>query len=139
MARATLTRAVEFSAGHIYRRPEWSDEENEARFGRCARRPGHGHNYRCEITVAGEVDPVTGMVMDLADLDEILTERIREPLDHAFLNDEPDFTGDRRIPTTENIARVIWLRLAPDLPDDTVLVKVRVREDRDLWAEYEGS
>lgn len=138
MARATLTRAVEFPAGHRYHRDEWSPEENRARFGKCARPPGHGHTYRCEVTVEGRVDPATGMVVDLGLLDRLLEREVLEPLDHAFLNDVPDFAGDLEIPTTENIARVVWRRLAGELPADCRLVRVRVAEDRDLWAEYAG-
>lgn len=138
MSRALLTRAVEFPAGHRYHRPEWSEEENRRRFGKCARSPGHGHNYRCEVTVEGPVDPETGMVMDLGELDAALAEEVTGPMDHAFLNDLPDFSGDRRVPTTENIARVVWERLAPRLPDGCRLARVRVREDRDLWSDYTG-
>lgn len=138
MSRASLTRVVEFSAGHLYRRPEWSEEENRARFGKCARPPGHGHDYRVEITVEGEIDPETGMVVELGGLDRLLEEEVVEPMDHAFLNDLPDFTGQREIPTTENIARVVWDRVAPRLPDGCRLDRVRVREGRDLWADYAG-
>lgn len=138
MSRASLTRALTFSAGHRYHRPEWSEDENRARFGKCAAGPGHGHNYRVEVRVEGEVDPATGMVVDLAELDQLLEEEVVEPMDHAFLNDLPDFRGDREIPTTENIARVIWDRLRPRLPGGCRLSRVRVREERDLWAEYVG-
>lgn len=138
MPRASLTRAVHFSAGHLYRRPEWDEEENRERFGECAREPGHGHNYRVEVRVTGEVDARTGMVVDLAELDGILRERVVDPFDHAFLNDLPDFEGDTLVPTTENIARAVWRRVAPRLPEGCSLDRVRVREDRDLWAEYGG-
>lgn len=138
MSRARLTRAVEFAAGHRYWRPDWTEEENLARFGKCAAAPGHGHGYRCEVTVEGEVDPETGMVVDLARLDTLLAEQVREPFDHAFLNDLPDFTGETLLPTTENIARVVWRRLAGSLPEGCRLIRVLVAEDRDLWAEYVG-
>lgn len=138
MSRASLTRAVEFPAGHRYWRPDWSEEENRARFGRCATAPGHGHTYRCEVTVEGEVDPDTGMVLDLGRLDALLAEQVVAPFDHAFLNDLPDFRDELRIPTTENIARAVWRRLAGALPDGCRLTRVRVAEDRDLWAEYGG-
>lgn len=138
MARAALTRAVHFSAGHRYHRAEWSEEENRRAFGECANAPGHGHNYRCEVTVEGPVDPGTGMVIDLGELDAVLAEEVTGPMDHAFLNDLPDFEGDREIPTTENLARVIWDRVAPRLPERCRLVRIRVREDRDLWSDYTG-
>lgn len=138
MARASLTRAVEFAAGHRYHRSEWSEAENRERFGKCAQGPGHGHNYRCEVTVEGTVDPATGMAVNLGELDAILGEEVVGPMDHAFLNDLPAFAGDREIPTTENIARVIWERVEPRLPEECRLVRVRVREDRDLWSDYTG-
>lgn len=138
MARASLTRAVHFAAGHRYHRPQWSEKENVARFGRCARAPGHGHNYRCEVTVEGEVDPETGMVVNLGALDDLLERTVVAPLDHAFLNDVLDFDGDLAVPTTENIARVVWARLEGRLPPSSRLVEVRVHEDRDLWSSYRG-
>lgn len=137
MSRASLTRAVEFPAGHRYHRPEWTEEENRRVFGKCAAPGGHGHSYRCEVTVEGPVDPETGMVMDLGRLDRILEDRILEPMDHAFLNDLPEFE-DGRVPTTENLARAVWKRVSPSLPDGCSLRRVRVREGRDLWSDYEG-
>jgi 6-pyruvoyltetrahydropterin/6-carboxytetrahydropterin synthase len=68
MIRTFLTRAVEFPAGHRYVRSDWTESENEARFGRCYRPPGHGHNYRVEVTVRGEPNPETGMIVDLGEL-----------------------------------------------------------------------
>lgn len=138
MSRASLTRAVEFSAGHRYHRPEWSEAENRDRFGELAEPPGHGHNYRVEVRVEGEIDPETGMVVDLTELDGILRRQVEERFDHAFLNDLSDFAGETSIPTTENVARVVWERVAPRLPEGARLERVRVREERDLWADYEG-
>ena len=137
MSSASLTRAVEFPAGHRYHRPEWDAARNEAAFGPCSRAPGHGHNYRVEVTVRGEIDPETGMVVDLAALDRLLRELVREPMDHAFLNDLPEFAAGV-IPTTENLARVVWKRLSPALPSSCTLTRVRVLEDRNLWADYDG-
>lgn len=135
MPRTTLTRAVEFPAGHRYYREEWDATQNEAVFGKCAGSPGHGHNYRIEVTVEGEIDPLTGMVIDLGSLDAALHQAIVQPMDHAFLNALPEFQ-DGLVPTTENIARVVWDRLEPRLTGGCQLVRVRVAEDRDLWAEY---
>jgi 6-pyruvoyltetrahydropterin/6-carboxytetrahydropterin synthase len=137
MSSANLTRAVEFPAGHRYYRPEWSSERNQAVFGPCARQGGHGHNYRVEVTVRGEIDSETGMTVDLAVLDGLLREHVLEPMDHTFLNELPEFAAGA-IPTTENLARLIWDRLSAALPDSCVLLRVRVREDRYLWADYEG-
>lgn len=138
MSRASLTRCVEFAAGHRYWRQEWSEEENRERFGPCAGAPGHGHNYRVEVTVEGEVDPRTGMVVDLGKLDDLLEDRVVGPMDHAFLNDLPDFEGEMLVPTTENIARAVWERLSGTLPGACDLVAVKVREERDLWSVYRG-
>ncbi len=136
MSRASLTRVVRFSAGHRYRRSEWSEEKNREVFGACVAR--HGHDYRCEVTVEGPVDPETGMVIDLGRLDRLLEEEVSGPMDHAFLNDLPEFADGGRIPTTEELARVVWSRLAPRLPDGCALARVRIREGPDLWSDYEG-
>jgi 6-pyruvoyltetrahydropterin/6-carboxytetrahydropterin synthase len=137
MSNANLTRAVEFPAGHRYHRPDWDAARNEAAFGICSRAPGHGHNYRVEVTVRGKIDPETGMIVDLAVLDRLLHELVREPFDHAFLNDQPEFAAGL-IPTTENLARVVWERVSPALPSACFLTRVRVLEDRSLWADYDG-
>lgn len=135
----TLTRAVRFAAAHRYEVAELPPEENERRFGKCYRPHGHGHNYRVEVTVGGPLDPVTGMVVDLAWLDRVLTEEVVEPLDHSFLNyDVPEIAG--RVPTTENVALVLWRRLSAriDDPGGRRLVRVRVHEDETLSAECDG-
>src|SRR6266536_134965 len=113
-ASMVITRKVEFSASHVCRDPRLSDEENRQIYGLAANPHGHGHNYVVEVSLAGEPDPVTGMVLDLKELKEILTRQIVEPYDHRFLNHEVA-PFDRVIPTTENIARDIWQRLEPQL------------------------
>ncbi len=140
MGIAHLTRVVAFSAAHRYYRPEWSPERNESVFGLCAREHGHGHSYRCRVTVSGPVDPQTGMLIDLAELDRILQEEVRDPLDHRHLNhDVPEFGYGRQIPTAEALAVYIWQRIAPRLPEPVRLERVRVEEDWDLFAEYRGN
>ncbi len=105
-----LTRKIEFSASHLYHNPAMSAEENRRVFGKCNNPHGHGHNYTLEVTVAGEPDPVTGMVLDLKALKDILEQEITQRMDHRFLNYEvAELKG--QIPTCENIARVIWNRL----------------------------
>lgn len=135
MGRARLTRAVEFPAGHRYALPDRSEEASRRRFGRSA--TPHGHRWRCEVTVEGEIDEETGMVVDLEALDRVLEKRVRDPMDHAFLNDLPEFE-DGGLPTTEALARAVWHRIRPELPRSCELVKVTVREDRDLWSEFRG-
>jgi len=133
-----ITRKIEFSASHICRSPHLSDEENRRIFGNAANAHGHGHNYVVEVSVDGQPDPVTGMVLDLKELKEILTREIVDPYDHRFLNFEvPPF--DREVPTTENIARDIWRRLEARLTDgQKKLHAVRVYETPDLYVDYFG-
>jgi len=106
-----LTRKCEFSASHYYHNPELTQEENHRVFGKCANLDGHGHNYTLEVTVKGNVDSTTGFVVDLKQLKDILNDEVVEAMDHRHLNKEvPEFAA--QIPTTENLAIVIWDRLA---------------------------
>lgn len=133
-----ITRKVEFSASHVCRNPQLSDEENQRVFGLAANLHGHGHNYVVEVSLRGDPDPVTGMVLDLKELKEILAREIVEPYDHRFLNYEVA-PFDREVPTTENIARDIWRRLEPRLSDERrQLHAVRVYETNDLYVDYFG-
>jgi 6-pyruvoyltetrahydropterin/6-carboxytetrahydropterin synthase len=135
-----LTRAVQFSASHRYHRPDWSDEENEQRFGRCARPEGHGHNYRCEVTVMAPIDLETGMVIDLGDLDRVLESQVVSRFDHRNINvSVEEFRAGAAIPTTENLAAFILARVSASLPAGVKVHRVRVREDRDLWSDVYGS
>jgi len=136
MTDIRLTRVVSFSAAHRYYRPEWSDARNREVFGACANEHGHGHNYECHVTIAGPLDDETGMVMNLRDLDRLLRETISDHLDHRFLNHVvPEFAPGRRIPTSEEIASYVWHRLGSRLPAGVTLVRVRIQEDRYLYAE----
>ena len=133
-----LTRKLEFSASHLYHNPAMSAEENRRVFGKCNNPHGHGHNYTLEVTVAGEPDPVTGMVFDIKRLKDILNAAVVRPMDHRFLNHEvPPF--DHIVPTTENIAVEIWKRLHSriDLPNAR-LKNVRLYETADLYVDYGG-
>jgi len=126
-----LTRAIEFSASLRYRRDHLSEEENRRRYG--PRASQHGHNYRLEVTVRGEPDPASGMVLDLKDLNDLLEREIMSRFDHRDLNhDTPYF--EERLPSPENLATVIAeiLReaLAPGLFD-----RIRLYQDRDLWVD----
>lgn len=131
-----LTRRAEFSASHFYWNERWSEEENRRVFGKCANRNGHGHNYTLEVTVAGEVDPVTGFVVDLKQLKEVMEREVLSAYDHHHLNLEvPEFRT--MMPTTENIAVAIWRRLEGKIPGSK-LQRVRVYEMPDLFADYLG-
>lgn len=133
-----LTRKAEFSASHVCANPQWNSERNRAVYGVNSNPNGHGHNYVLEVTVAGDPDPVTGMVFDLRELKQILNEQVIEPMDHRFLNREvPPF--DRIVPTTENLAIEIWKRLRPKIDRENVrLENVRVYETADLFVDYGG-
>lgn len=134
-----LERRYRFSASHLYRRPEWSEEENRVRFGKCANLPGHGHNYRLYVTVAGEPDPETGFILDLGALDALVTEQVVDRLDHQHLNAAiPEFAEGGRIPSSESLVTWIRERLQPTLPGGVALVKLRLEEDEDLAAEWLG-
>jgi 6-pyruvoyltetrahydropterin/6-carboxytetrahydropterin synthase len=128
-----LTRKIEFSASHCYHNPALSAEENRRIFGKCNNPYGHGHNYTLEVTIAGEPDPVTGMVLDLKDLRDILESEIMQRMDHRFLNHEvAELKG--QIPTCENVARVIWNLLESKIPKGR-LHRVRLYESADLFAD----
>ncbi|HEV2176400.1 MAG TPA: 6-carboxytetrahydropterin synthase [Terriglobia bacterium] len=131
-----ITRRAEFSASHYYHNSTLSEEENRRLFGKCANPHGHGHNYVLEVTVGGEMNPRTGMVLDLKDLKQLLEEEVMQVMDHKFLNKEvPVFATT--IPTTENIAVEVWKLLAPKLTFAR-LHRIRLYETPDLFVEYYG-
>jgi 6-pyruvoyltetrahydropterin/6-carboxytetrahydropterin synthase len=110
-------------------------------FGRCANRNGHGHNYTLEVTVAGEPDSVTGFVVDLKWLKDVMKQEVLAAYDHRHLNLEvPEFAGSKLIPTTENIAIAAWKRLEPSITaaGGARLTCVRIYETPEIFAEYRG-
>jgi len=132
-----LTRKAEFSASHYYWVEAWTTEENQRAFGKCSNRNGHGHNYTLEVTLAGEVDPVTGFVVDLKQLKDVLEQEVVAVYDHRHLNLEvPEFKT--AMPTTENIAVAVWRRLEGKIPGKARLYRVRVYEMPDLFADFYG-
>lgn len=131
--KCIINRRAEFSASHRYWLPELSDSENGDRFGLCTRFPGHGHNYVLYVSMAGELDNY-GMVLNLSDVKQVIKREVTSQLNFSYLNDVwSEF--QQTLPTTENIARVIWHRLAPHLP----LVRIQLFEHPELWADYEGN
>jgi len=127
-----LTRAIDFSTSLRYWNPELPESENRRLFG--ARSAQHGHNYRLEVTLRGEPDPATGMVIDLKDLQEVLDREIMARFDHKDLNrDTPYF--DKEPPTPENFVRVIQRLLAAALPPG-LLDRLRLQEDADTWVDW---
>lgn len=133
-----ITRKIEFSAAHVCRVPQLSEEENRRLFGPAANPNGHGHNFVLEVSVEGTPDPVTGMVLDLKELKDLLNREVVALYDHRFLNYEvPPF--DHVNPTAENITREIWRRLRPALDlHGRKLRQVRLYETADLWVDYAG-
>ncbi|MDB4891021.1 MAG: hypothetical protein JWL61_2876 [Gemmatimonadetes bacterium] len=133
-----LTRRVTFAAAHRYRISSWSDERNEATFGPCARPNFHGHSYVCDVTVTGDIDPVTGFLVDLPALDAALQTEVRERFDHSNINlDVPEFGEGGLMPTGENLARFIGERVQARLGNAILVTRVVVAEDPTLSATYE--
>jgi 6-pyruvoyltetrahydropterin/6-carboxytetrahydropterin synthase len=139
MASAFLTRRITFAAAHRYRRPDWSDAENARVFGLCARPNYHGHSYTCDVTVRGEIDPVTGMLVDLGALDRVLATEVRERFDHRNINlDVPEFADGKLVPTGENLARFIFERVQRGLAGAANVTEVSVAEDETMRCTYRG-
>ena len=108
----TLTRVYHFSAAHRLENRDLGPEENARLYGPCTR--PHGHNYYLEVTVAGTPDPVTGMLVDLAQLDRVVAREVLERVDHETLERVPELDGV--ITTGEGLARAFWRRIARVLP-----------------------
>jgi 6-pyruvoyltetrahydropterin/6-carboxytetrahydropterin synthase len=105
--RVAVIRREHFNAAHRLYKENWSDEQNSATFGKCSLPHYHGHNYELEIKLVGEIDPVTGFVMDLKQLSDLVNEKVLERFDHKNLNiDVPEFRNLN--PTAENIVVVIY-------------------------------
>ncbi|MCZ2201261.1 6-pyruvoyl tetrahydropterin synthase [Cylindrospermopsis raciborskii CENA303] len=127
-----INRRAQFSASHRYWLPELGEAQNVGKFGLCAKFPGHGHNYVLFISMSGELDEY-GMVLNLSDVKQVIKSEVTSELDFSYLNEVwEEFQAT--LPTTENIARVIWNRLTPHLP----LVRVQLFQHPQLWTEYEG-
>jgi len=134
-----ITRRVEFSASHRCAVEGWSEEENRRVFGEDANPYGHGHNYVLEVTIGGDVDSVTGMIIDLKEVKQILNEEVVEVMDHRYLNAEvPPF--DKQVPTSENVVREIWRRLQPRFASPQAhLHSIRLYETEQIYVDYAGS
>jgi 6-pyruvoyltetrahydropterin/6-carboxytetrahydropterin synthase len=134
--RITLTRKFEFSASHRYWKKDWSEEKNNEVFGPCTSPYGHGHNYDLYVTLTGPVDRNTGMIINLTQLKSIVNDILKD-FDHKFLNmDTPYF--QERIPTTENIAAVLFNLIDGKLSTNTGQVKlsrIRLYEMQNLYAD----
>ena len=109
--KLSLARRYRFSASHRLHSPKFSEDENRRLYGKCSSPLGHGHNYVVEVALTGPVDPATGMIANLADLDPFVDREVVEAFDHKYLNEEiPEFRDC--VPTTENLAREVYRRLS---------------------------
>jgi len=128
---ARITRRATFAAAHVLCRPDWDDDRNREVFGACVSE--HGHNYVLEVTVAGPLDPDTGMIINLKRLDAVIRSQFIDCVDHRHLNRDVTFLRDV-IPTAENVALAAWRVLEPVLlPIE--LVRIRVTESENNSAE----
>lgn len=132
-----ITRKVEFCASHRLHNPNFTNEKNDAVYGRCNNPSGHGHNYVLEVTVRGKVAPDTGMVMDLKELKKVLFEEIVDRVDHKNLNVDVDFMQGV-IPTAENIVVSFWQILEKRLAGRCELFEIRLWESDNNIAFYRG-
>jgi len=133
-----LTRRAEFSASHRCYNPDLTEEQNRDLYGEHAGGLGHGHNYIVEVTIEGDPDPVTGMVVDLKLLKDILEKEVLSVMDHRHLNYEVE-PFSTTTPTAENVARDVWRRLKGPLKfGNARLHSIRLFETEDLYVDYAG-
>lgn len=132
--KVAVYRKVTFNAAHRLYRKDWSDEQNKAVFGLCANENYHGHNYRLDVKVTGEINPETGYVIDLGYLRDLIQNEVHDRFDHRNLNlDCPEFKDLN--PTGENITVVIYNLLRPKL-DTKYDLQVRLYETERNYFEY---
>jgi len=136
MATVYLTRVEKFNAAHKLWVPEWSEDKNFEVFGKCANKNWHGHNYTLEVTVKGSPDPMTGFIIDVKELSQIIISEVVEHLDHRNLNLDVEFLKGI-MPTTENLVIKIWSRLEKKLVR-CQLHKIKLVETEKIYAEYYG-
>ncbi|HUJ13948.1 MAG TPA: 6-carboxytetrahydropterin synthase [Thermoanaerobaculia bacterium] len=131
-----VTARLTFSAAHRLHNPKYDDDWNRRTFDKCNNPGGHGHNYTLEVSVRGRIDPESGMVIDLAELKDIMRERVVDRVDHRNLNSDVDFLRGL-IPTAENLARAFWQQLAPAIRRGT-LYEVMLQETEKNSVVYRG-
>lgn len=132
-----LTRVEHFNAAHKLFNPNWSVEQNENVFGKCANENWHGHNYELYVTIKGSPVAETGFLFDVKKLSGIIQEHVLELLDHKNLNiDVPFLQG--KMCSTENLAIGIWNQLLPNLPQGVTLHCIKLYETPRIYVEYYG-
>lgn len=136
MTTGTITRRFHFCASHRYWVEAWSEEKNRSVFGRRTTPYGHGHNYMLDVTLKGAIDETTGMVINLSEVKRIVG-AVVDRFDHKFLNADLPFFKNRQ-PTAENLARLFWELIEPDLPEGACLHRIRLYTTPLIFAEYHG-
>mmetsp|Transcript_15855 Transcript_15855/g.44903 ORF Transcript_15855/g.44903 Transcript_15855/m.44903 type:complete len:142 (+) Transcript_15855:171-596(+) len=131
-----LERRERFSACHRLHSRHLSDEENKTVYGKCNHANGHGHNYVLYVTVEGETDVRTGMVINLADLKVLIKKHVLDQLDHRNIDVDVPYFADGRPSTAENIAVYVWEQLQPHLGG--LLFQVKIEETENNFAIYRG-
>ena len=132
----SVTRKSHFNAAHRLNNPKWSEEKNEEFFGLCNNKNYHGHNYELIVKLTGDIDPETGMLMDLSILKKIIKKEVEDVLDHKNLNLDIPYFKDL-IPSTENLAIFIWNRLKDAIDIECDLSIVLYETPRN-FVEYSG-
>ena len=135
--KVTVSRKAHFNAAHRLFVKSWSDEKNFKVFGKCNNPNFHGHNYEIIVNVKGDVDPVTGMVIDLKHLKDIIKEDVEDLLDHKNLNTEIKYF-EEVVPTAENICIFIWNILRNKIDSDKD-ISVTLFETPRNYVEYSGN
>jgi len=135
-AKAYFGRRYMLSASHRLHTLALSDDDNRAAYGKCNNRFGHGHNYTVEVLIGGPVDEQTGMVINLADLDEVVQRKVLDRFDHVNLN--LDLLFENLVPTTENLCKAVFQILKGALPA-MELVHVRVEETENNFFQCLGT
>jgi 6-pyruvoyltetrahydropterin/6-carboxytetrahydropterin synthase len=134
-----ITRIERFNAAHRLWVKDWTDEENQRVFGKCANKNWHGHNYNLHVTIKGTPDPQTGFIMDVKQLSKLIKECVIDHLDHSNLNLDIPFIPTWMQPTTENLVKVIWEQLVSVVESDTCsLHRIVLWETETIYAEYYG-
>lgn len=132
-----LTRRETFSAAHRLHSPLLGDDENRQLYGKCNWPGGHGHNYVLQVTVAGELDPRTGMLMNLTELKRIIREEALLQLDHRNIDCDVPFFVDNPS-TVENVAIYIWQQLVDQMPAAVRLYEIKLIETESNWVVFRG-
>lgn len=135
-----VSRKEHFNAAHKLSNPSWSEQKNREIFGPCANENWHGHNYDLIVTVAGEVDPDTGFVVDLKRLSDLIRSEVTNKVDHKNLNLDVDFMSGK-LPSTENLVIEFWKILEPRISSISrfgKLYALKLYETPLNYVEYKG-